>query len=569
MVLQLMNPTWINAVSPDDLRHSPVTPSDQMTAALGRILRPEATVRWNGWLARDYTPERIETILRAALWGDHVAQWELFQVMEDTWPRLSKALAELKRAVQQMDWRTESWAEEDTPPTPEAEMRERTVSAALWTMAPRPEEAANGFEGTVFDLLDAWAKGIAVVEIEWESRPAGADRRMMVLPKATHWVHPSHYAWGRDGTLGLRRQSSAASPGSAELEPFPPGKFLIGICRSRSGPALAGALLRPLAWWWCAANFSAAWLLNLSQIFGLPIRWATYAPGSDQGLVDKIGRMLEHMGSAAWGAFPAGTQIELKEPAKGGGQWPQDSLLDRADRQADLLILGQTLTTTEGQSGTMALGSVHKGIRDEIVQAAANWVAGVLNQQLVPAIVELNYGDRQELPELCPKPAEARDLKADADRICALLDRQVPIPRDWLYRSQQIPIPRDGEDVITGPSAPSLGVPSHPRQPGEPVHPEDNAPAVAALRARADTGADPLPDTAAGIARRRAAALAQAFRGSLAPVRRLVEQSTDRADLERRLREYYADWSPDRVAGLVEEALQISAAAGAAEASQG
>lgn len=550
---------------------APPSAAESMAVALGRILNPEAQVRWNGWLARDYTPERIEMVLRSALWGDHVAQWELFALMEDTWPRLGKALAELKRAVGQLDWRVEPWAEEDAAPSKEAEERARVVSRAIWTMRPRPEEAANGFEGTVFDLLDAWAKGVSVLEIEWEQRAAGAAGRPMLLPHSTHWVHPSHYAWGRDGRLGLRRSPDGrpvgAGAGAPDLEPFPEAKFLVAVCKARSGPALGGALLRPLAWWWCAANFSASWLLNLSQIFGLPIRWATYAPGADPALVAQICRMLENMGAAAWGAFPAGTQIELKEPGKGGGDWPQDSLLDRADRQADLLILGQTLTTTEGQSGTMALGSVHKGIRDEIVQAAADWAASVLNLQLVPAICRLNFGDEAEQPEFCPKPAESQDLKADADRICALLDRHVPIPRDWLYRKQQIPIPRPGEEVITGPEAapdPGLGAPAGPGGASR----EQPAPAgeSAIAGARAPSVAPrALDDTAGRIAAGRAAALAQAFRGALAPVRRLVDLSTSPEDLRRRLQEHYADWGPGRIGALVEEALQISAAAGAAE----
>lgn len=564
---------------------------DSMSVALGRILRPEATGRWSGWAAKDYTPDRIEQILRSALWGDHVAQWELFAMMEDTWPRLGKALAELKRAVLQMDWRVEPWAEEDMAPTPAAEERARVVSRAIWTMRPRPEDAANGFEATVFDLLDAWAKGWTVLEIEWAMRAAGSADRPMVLPDATHWVHPSHYAWGSDGRLGLNlrpdvlaRGSYSPYRGTPEIGPFPPDKFLVAICKARSGPVLGGALLRPLAWWWCAANFSAAWLLNLSQIFGLPIRWATYPQGASDELVNQVCTMLENMGASAWGAFPAGTSIELKEASKTGGASPQDSMLDRADRQADLLILGQTLTTTEGQTGTQALGSVHKGIRDEIIQAAANWAAQVINLQLIPAIIRLNFGDEAELPEICPKPAETRDLLAEANRVCALLDRNVPIPRDWLYRSQQIPIPRPGEAVIEKPAPPALpGLPGMDpaagedpedpeAEPGEeadsadPAEPAEGA-EVESRRAAAALRDPKAPaDTALAIARRRSEALAEAFRGGLAPIRRIVEDSTSPQDLERRLREYYADWSPARIAVVAEQALQISAAAGAAEA---
>ena len=58
-------------------------------------------------------------------------------------------------------------------------------------------------------------------------------------------------------------------------------------------------------------------------------------------------------------------------------------------------------------------------------------------------------------------------------------------------------------------------------------------------------------------------ALAGAFRGSLAPVREIIMQSTSRADAEHKLRTFFADWNPDRIANIVEEAMQVCAARGA------
>jgi phage gp29-like protein len=459
-----------------------------MDLPLRRILRPDATLRWSGWGARDYTPERVESVLRGALMGDHVAQWELFHLMEDTWPRLAKALAELKREVIKMDWRVEPWAEEEAAPTPEATERARLLSRAIWSMRPRPEEAANGFEATLMDILDAWGKGVSVLEIEWQlmSMTAGGTRQSLVAPNATFWVHPRHYAWTESGQLGLRIAGDRATAGPQGWVPFPLNKFIIATCRARTGPIIGAALLRPLAWWWCAANFSAAWALNLAQIFGLPIRWATYSQGASDALIAQIADMLENMGSAAWGAFPEGTQIELKEPGKGGGDWPQDSLLDRADRQADLLILGQTLTTDVGESGSRALGTVHEEVRDGIISSAATWCAAVLNLQLVPAFARLNWGDEEALPEFCPKPAEQQDLKADAERITMLLGAGVEVSRDWLYRNQQIPIPQKGEETVGGaqttPAAPAAPPPAPASEDEDDGDPEETK----AKRARMD-----------------------------------------------------------------------------------
>src|SRR5262249_42293143 len=125
---------------------------------LRRVLRPQAAARWLLPGTASMTPDYIETTLRGALAGNHVLQWELFDLMEDTWPRLAKNLNELKRAVIARDWKCKPWAEEDLPPSENAVLRQRLVSRALWTMQPGPDEDANGFERTIYDLLDSWGK---------------------------------------------------------------------------------------------------------------------------------------------------------------------------------------------------------------------------------------------------------------------------------------------------------------------------------------------------------------------------------------------------------------------------
>ena len=63
-------------------------------------------------------------------------------------------------------------------------------------------------------------------------------------------------------------------------------------------------------------------------------------------------------------------------------------MLDRADKQCDLLVLGQTLTTDTGGmgagGGSRALGQVHADVRAGIIDAAAKFAAGVIEQQIIP-----------------------------------------------------------------------------------------------------------------------------------------------------------------------------------------
>jgi phage gp29-like protein len=446
-----------------------------LSRSLGKLLRPQAAYRWLLPQLAAITPQYIEMVLRGAMAGSHVQAWELFDLMEDTSPRLLKNLNELKRAVMAMDWALAPWQEDDQPPSDRAKEKARLVSSALRRMRPVAAADENGFSGTVYDVLDAWGKGQTVLEVDWAVSSWG-EFGDIVAPRATYWVHPTCYTWTMDGLLGLRAelaesrtgnrtrrtdqgyklspgvwQSTSWQPLPNEVGRFPAHKFLISICKAKSGTALGGALLRPLAWWWCAANFSADWLLNLGQVFGLPFRWVNYDPAAPQATVDAICSMLERMGSNAWAAFPAGTTLELKEAAQAGDNSPQGDMLDRAEKQMDLLILGQTLTSDVSKhGGSRALGEVHADVRTEVIQAAGNFAAGVLNAQLVRSILLLNCGEDSEAPEFRPVPKKEQDALANAQRDSTLLGDGVPMPRAWFYKRHGIPLPQDGEQTVGG-----------------------------------------------------------------------------------------------------------------------
>src|SRR5262245_51964765 len=249
---------------------------------------------------------------------------------------------------------------------------------------------------------------------------------MVAEPQSTAWVHPSNYAFNTEGQIGLTLPSlptnygvtTVPNPATQRLMPFPPDKFLICFHKGCSGTPISGAMLRPLAWWWCASNFSSDWLLNLAQVFGLPFRWATYASATPQETVQIICDMLGGMGSAGWAAFPEGTTLELKEPQTGmGGHTPQGDLLDRADSYARMLILGQTLTgqTIASGRGGQSFGTVEAQLKQDRLDAACTFVAEIINQQLIPAILRQNYGNASEPPK-CRFLQETEGTFQDSER---------------------------------------------------------------------------------------------------------------------------------------------------------
>lgn len=432
---------------------APVSP------ALARILRPQAAYRWLLPSLASITPQYIEMVLRGAMAGNHVQQWELFDLMLDSWPELAACAQELTYGVSRLKMIFEPFCEEDEDPTPSAIERCKLVSSALRRMQPDPSADENDLDGTVKDIIDGWFRGVTALEIDWHTAASGVHGQILA-PRTTFWVHPVCFGFDSTGRLGLRVDAQGrltptglGAPAQAQqstIAAFPPHKFLVGIHKAKSGTALGSALLRPLAWWWCAANFSADWLLNLAQIFGLPFRWANYDATAPQETVDRICSMLQNMGSAGWAAFPAGTTMELKEASgKTGDSSPQGELLDRADRYARLLVLGQTQSGGKGSAvGGQAFGTVESDVKDDRIDAAGRYACRVLNTQLIPSILTLNYGDADECPTVRLLEDEEGGLEqAQRDQILAQL---MPLSQAFLRKKYGQPEPQGDDDEVGG-----------------------------------------------------------------------------------------------------------------------
>ena len=215
--------------------------------SMARILRPSAASRWMMPALAAMTPQYVEMILRAALMGDYVRQWQLFDLMFDTWPELASVWGELTEGATRASLTIDAYAEEGEPPSDEALAKQKTVSAALRSMRPAPGEDANNADNTIRDLLDGWIRGAVAMEIDWQSCDCGRVGTI-VAPRVSWFVHPSNCGWDANGNLGMYiaggGMSYLTAGGGGGVVPFLPDKFLVGIHKAKSGPAAGGALSR-------------------------------------------------------------------------------------------------------------------------------------------------------------------------------------------------------------------------------------------------------------------------------------------------------------------------------------
>lgn len=455
-----------------------VTVNDLYMPSAGPSISDEqASLLWT-----PVTPERARGILQGALQGDLQQQDQLFRLMLDSWPRLAKATSEVTRAVSRLTYSVQAPEEAGE----QAEGWVDLVKRALRSWRPKPGTMEIGFEETLDALIMARHTGLSVCELHWYGTQRG------ILPRAAWALHAQHLAWNDTGTeLGL-------SVGDKLWAPFEPHKFLVGAWRARPGAPVATALMRPLVPYWVGRTYGYQWLLQFAQIFGMPMRWANYDESRPETGA-KVAEMLRNIGSAGWAAFPSGVDMKLVEANANARDNPQLILQELADQACDLLILGQTLSGTSTATGLgSGTATLHGEVRREVITGAAQWVADVLNYQLVPALVEINFGsgaDPADLPVIAPDLSSPSDPREEAERLEILVRAGLRIPLKWAHESQGIPEPQEGDEVLK--SAGAAEMPANGAGAGNGSH--DSGPDLKInLRGSAEGSASSLRATDAG-----------------------------------------------------------------------
>lgn len=110
-------------------------------------------------------------------------------------------------------------------------------------------------------------------------------------------------------------------------------------------------------------------------------------------------QMLHMMINSSAGVVTNGEKIEqLKVDRNGSGQIFLN-FINLCDKEISKCILGQTLTTEQGSSGSYSLGKVHFQVRKEVVERDKKYVTKYINQ-LIKRIVDENFDNIKHYPEL-------------------------------------------------------------------------------------------------------------------------------------------------------------------------
>lgn len=259
------------------------------------------------------------------------------------------------------------------------------------------------FDDLTEKMLYALFYGYSVAEIVWKT-DAGAWTWSAIKVR-----NRRRFRFGTDGSLRLLTRANMTTG-----EIMPPANFWTLSCGADNDDEPYGRGLAQWLYWpvFFKRNGLKYWLTFLEK-FAAPTAMARHPAGASKEDVDRALAAAEAITLAAAIAVPDTMNLELLEASRSGAS---DYMNHHLVQNAAIakIVLGQTMTTDDGSS--MAQSKVHMQVRQDIVEADADWLNESLNSGPVATWSALNYGPNVPPPRVERTFEEPEDLDQLADR---------------------------------------------------------------------------------------------------------------------------------------------------------
>ena len=132
---------------------------------------------------------------------------------------------------------------------------------------------------------------------------------------------------------------------------------------------------------------------EFEEIFGMPIRIAKTA-SQDPRVQSEIENWLDQMGTAAYGIFPDGTEMQIIESKQSDAYKVFSDKIRNANEELAILFSGQTMTSMNGSSRSQ--GEVHERVMQEITKDDEKFITTLFNEQLIPLLRDVHLWPLQD-----------------------------------------------------------------------------------------------------------------------------------------------------------------------------
>jgi len=255
----------------------------------------------------------------------------------------------------------------------------------------------------ISDILDATQFGFQPLEIMWKK-----DKSGYILPEKVVAKPPEWFCFDDDNNLKFRTKENYYG------EELPNKKFLLAQNNPTYNNPYGERTLSRCFWSVTFKKGGLKFWVVFTEKFGMPHLIGKHPRGATKAETDSLADMLEEMVQDAIAVIPDDSSVEIQEANKTSSAEIYDKLIDKMNAEISKAILGQTLTTEIGSSGSYAAANTHMQVRQDIIDADKKLVEGVINQ-LITWIYEINFADCRQSAKRSGDTFNAGNQAANAE----------------------------------------------------------------------------------------------------------------------------------------------------------
>ena len=275
-------------------------------------------------------------------------------------------------------------------------------------------------------------KGFAVSEIMWEISEGDIFIKDMLHRSQHRFVFTP-----RNELRLLTMQNLVLG------EEVPEKKFQVLTFGDETTTPHGVGLGRELYWpWWFKKNGIKFWLIFCDK-FGSPTPIGKYPSGALPEQKKELLAACEAIQTDAGIIHPDTMSLELLEAARAGSINTYESLCNFMNEEMSKSILGQTLTTQVGDTGSYAASQTHNEVRLDIVKADADILCGALNQKVIRWLVDYQFGPQKWYPKMWINCDPGEDLKVRSEVDKAIFDMGYRPTQEYIQETYSVEV----EDV--------------------------------------------------------------------------------------------------------------------------
>ena len=185
---------------------------------------------------------------------------------------------------------------------------------------------------------------------------------------------------------------------------------------------------------------------QFAEMFGMPFRELSY-DDYDPETRAKLEKAMEDWGAAGYIIKPKSAELTLHDT---GGSTSSaevyDMLISKCDAAISKVILGNTLTTEQGEIGSQALGEVHKESESEKNASDQLFILSILNTKFRAVLKKFGF-------DVTGGKIMYEGLETDWDKlqtkwnVVKEIAQTVPVDDDYIYEEFDIPKPDNYEQM--------------------------------------------------------------------------------------------------------------------------